>query len=123
MASSIQRPPVYRIPLVQFALTIAIALVSLFHSQEAAISALAGGLISLIPNAYFVYLAFRHSGAQQISQVLNNLYKGGAWKMVLRALGFALVFKLLNPLNITALFAGFLLVQASNLSNAKIANL
>lgn len=123
MSSSIQRPPVHRIPLLQLALTFIIALLCLLHSKEAAISALAGGLISLVPNAYFIFLAFRHSGAQQISQVLNNLYKGGAWKMVLTALGFALVFKLLHPLNITALFAGFLLIQASNLFNAKIANL
>ncbi|WP_396588082.1 ATP synthase subunit I [Bermanella sp. R86510] len=122
MPNTIKQPPVHRIILVQLSLSFAVALAFLFQDQNAAISALVGGLISTVPNAYFIYKAFMYRGARQISQALQSFYQGGAWKMVLTAIGFALAFKLLQPVNITALFTGFLLVQTSNVFNAKIAN-
>ena len=99
------------------------ALGFLIKSPDAAISALSGGLICAIPNAYFIYKAFKYTGAQQVSHVLLSFYQGGSWKMVLTAIGFAAAFKLIHPLDFLALFSTFVVVQAVNVFASKIANL
>ena len=122
MANSIKRPPVYRITLVQLGLSAIAALLFLLRGPEAAISALAGGLISAIPNAYFVYKAFMYTGAQHLKNVLQNFYQGGMWKMVLTAIGFAAAFKLIHPIDLVALFGTFVVVQSASFFASKIAN-
>ena len=123
MRQTILRPPVYRISLVQLALSALMALLFLLRGQDAAISALAGGLICAIPNAYFVYKAFLHSGARQTQAVLMSFYQGGMWKMILTGIGFAAAFKLILPLDVFALFVTFVVVQSTNFFVSKIANL
>lgn len=100
-----------------------IAVLFLFKSDEAAYSALAGGLICAIPNAYFAYKAFQYVGAQQINHVLRAFYQGGMWKLVLTGMGFGLAFKFLQPMDYLALFSTFVLVQCVNVFASKIANL
>jgi len=123
LRQTILRPPVYRISLVQLGLSVLIALLFLLRSKDAAISALAGGLICTIPNAYFIYKAFLHTGAQQTHAVLQSFYQGGSWKMILTGVGFAVAFKLIQPLDVLALFSTFVLVQCTNFFVSKIANL
>jgi len=123
LRQTISRPPVYRITLIQLGLTLVCALLFLLRSQDAAISALAGGLICTIPNAYFIYKAFLYSGASQIKYVLQSFYQGGTWKMLLTAVGFAAAFKLIKPLDFLALFVTFLVVLCVNVFVSKIAKL
>ncbi len=123
MRQTILRPPVYRISLVQFGLTLLISLLFLLRGQDAAISALTGGLICAIPNAYFIYKAFLHTGARQAHKVLQSMYQGGSWKMILTGVGFAAAFKLIVPLDVLALFCTFVLVQSTNFFVSKIVNL
>lgn len=123
MRPTISRPPVYRISLAQFALTFICSLLFLMRSKDAAISALAGGLICAIPNAYFIHKAFLYSGARQVTQVLQSFYQGGMWKMVLTAIGFAAAFKLIQPLDFLALFITFVVVQCVNVFVSKIAKI
>lgn len=123
MSHTIKRPPVFRITLIQLGLSGLISVLFLLRSQDAAISALAGGLICAIPNAYFIHKAFKYSGAQQVSYVLRSFYQGGTWKMVLTAIGFAAAYKLIHPLDFLALFSAFVSVQAVNFFASKIANL
>lgn len=123
MRQTILRPPVYRISLVQLGLTFTVAALFLMRSPDAAMSALAGGFIYTLPNAYFIYKAFLHTGARQVHRVLQSFYQGGTWKMVLIAMGFALAFTLIKPLDVLALFTGFVVVQCSNIFVSKIANL
>lgn len=123
LSQTIKRPPVYRITLIQLGLSGLIASLFLLKSQDAAISALVGGLICAIPNAYFIYKAFKYSGAQQVGYVLKSFYQGGTWKMVLTAIGFAAAYKLIHPLDFWALFSTFVIVQAVNFFASKIANL
>jgi len=99
------------------------ALLFLLRGQDAGISALAGGLICAIPNAYFVYKAFLHTGARQADAVLISFYQGGMWKMILTGVGFATAFKLIQPLDVFALFFTFVVVQCTNFFVSKIANL
>lgn len=123
MSHTIKRPPVFRITLIQLGLSGLISVLFLLRGQDAAISALAGGLICAIPNAYFIHKAFKYSGAQQVSYVLRSFYQGGTWKMVLTAIGFAAAYKLIHPLDFLALFSAFVAVQAVNFFASKIANL
>jgi len=120
---SIARPPVYRIVLVQLVVTVVIATLFLLRSQEAAYSALLGGLIYALPNAYFAYKAFQYTGARQVSYVLRGFYQGGMWKLVLTGIGFGLAFKFVKPLDLLALFSAFVVVQSTNVFAAKIAKL
>ncbi len=99
------------------------SLLFLLRSQDAAISALAGGLICAVPNAYFIYKAFLHTGARQTDAVLMSFYQGGMWKMILTGVGFVAAFELIQSLDVFALFLTFVVVQSINFFVAKIANL
>ena len=121
--TGIPRPPAYRIVILQLILTVLAALVAWLHSDVAAKSALLGGLTCALPNAYFVWCAFRYSGARSSVQIVQSFYQGESWKFVLTALSFAVIFQRVEPLNVLALFAAFITVQLGHLAAAKIANL
>ena len=121
--SSVPRPPVYRIVLFQLILAAAAALLARIHSDVAAWSALLGGLTCALPNAYFIWRAFRFSGARMSVQVVQAIYRAEAWKFVLTALCFIVIFQRVETLNVLALFAGFITVQLGHVASAKIANL
>lgn len=53
----------------------------------------------------------------------NALYQGVAWKFILTALMFVVIFKMGWQLNHLALFAGFVAVQLGQMFSGKIANL
>ncbi len=119
----IPRPPVYRIVIFQLLLTMLAALIALLHSPLAAKSALLGGLTCAVPNAYFIWRAFRYRGARSAAQIVQSFYQGESWKFVLTALCFGVIFQRVEPLNVLALFAGFITVQLGHIASAKIANL
>ena len=121
--SFLPRPPVHRIVLLQLGLTLLAGAIATLHSSVAGWSALLGGIACAIPNAYFVWRAFRFRGARYAGKVAEALYRGDAWKFILTALMFATIFSQGWPLNYPALFAGFVMVQLGHLFSAKIANL
>lgn len=101
-----------------------IAALAWLHSDVAAKSALLGGLTCALPNAYFIWRAFRYTGARAATQVVQSFYQGEAWKFVLTALCFGVIFQLVEPLNVLALFVSFMTVQLSHvIGSARIANL
>lgn len=74
-------------------------------------SALLGGLVGLIPNAYF---AFKFGGAKNAGNaqhVVRAFYSGEATKLVLTALLFIVVFQL-QDLRYGPLFSGYIAVLA-----------
>ncbi len=78
----------------QFTLTLLLATLGLlFSGLVAGLSALLGGLVSVIPNAYFSRKLFQHQGARAAQQIVNNFYKGEAMKLMLTVALFAMVFK------------------------------
>lgn len=121
--SSVPRPPVHRIVLLQLCLTAAAGALAWLHSDTAAWSALLGGVTCALPNAYFIWRAFRFRGARYARRVAEAFYQGEAWKFALTGLMFAVIFSQGWPLNYPALFAGFVTVQLGHLFSAKIANL
>ena len=121
--SSIQRPPVYRIVILQLALTLIVGMLAWLHSDVAARSAWLGGLACALPNAYFIWRAFRHQGALNMAKVVNDLYQGAVWKFIMTALMFVVIFKMGWQLNYLALFVGFITVQLGHMLSGKVANL
>ena len=70
-------------------------------------SALLGGLIAIAPNMFFARQAFRFRGARATRHIAQAFYLGETGKFVSTAVAFAVVFAVVRPLNIWALWAAF----------------
>jgi len=66
-----------------------------------------GVLIFVLPNTYFTLYAFRYRGARSAAWIAKSFQWGESGKFALVAIGFALVFRFVSPLNVPLLFAGF----------------
>ena len=106
--AEIARPPVHRITMVQLALLVSLCLVLLAFDRVFAYSVLSGGLIAIVPQAYFAVLAFRWRGARSAKAIARSSYAGEVGKFLLSFAGFALVFAVLRPIDGPAVFAGYL---------------
>jgi ATP synthase protein I len=101
---------IIRLWLVQFAVTLIFAaLCAVLFNIKAAISALLGGIVCIIPNACFAYKLFKYQGARAAKQIVDSFYKGEALKIILSVLLFTAVFVLcrITPF---AFFASYILV-------------
>lgn len=72
------------------------------------LSAAIGGLIFIIPNAYFTFYALRFRGASQAILIARSSYQGLMGKLALSAAGFALAFKFGQNLHAGTLLLGYL---------------
>lgn len=110
--SNLKAPPVYKVIVAQLAATILIATISLlFIGVTAAYSALLGGLISALPNSYFVRHAFKYQGARNAEKVVQSFIRGELGKIIFTIVLFALSFTLITNLNELALILGFILIH------------
>ncbi len=110
--AEIARPPVHRITLAQLA-TLTIVCIPLFaYDATVAVSVAAGGLVAVIPQAYFALLAFRWRGAQSARAIARSSYAGETGKFLLSVAGFAVVFAMVRPISGPAVFAGYLAMLA-----------
>lgn len=116
--AAITHPPVYRITLAQLALLVPFCLAALVFDTVAAYSVLSGGLVAIVPQAYFAALAFRWRGARSASNIARSSYAGEVGKFVLSIAGFGLVFALLRPINAPAVFMGYLLMLVTQISGS-----
>ena len=108
--ASIQKPPVVRVPLVQLIILLPLCLVAWLWSENSpttAYSLLSGGLICVIPNAYFASYAFRYTGARAAPMIARAFFWGETGKFLLTVVGFGAVFLLVKPLDALALFSAF----------------
>ena len=99
-----------RLWLVQLGITLFLtALCAIVFNIKAASSALLGGLVCIIPNAYFASKLFKHQGAHAAKQIVNSFYKGEAVKIILSIFLFTAVFIFfkITPL---AFFISYILV-------------
>ena len=110
--AEIARPPVHRITLAQLATLTLLCLPLLAYDQVVAWSLAAGGLIAIIPQAYFARLAFRWRGAKSAKAVARSSYAGEIGKFMLSVAGFAVVFATVRPISGLAVFAGYLAMLA-----------
>jgi ATP synthase protein I len=86
----------------------------LLKSEDAALSAALGASIFIIPQQYFTLKAFRYMGARSVMLTVQSFYKGESSKLLLIAIGFALTFTFYKELDVSALFAAFILLVVIN---------
>ncbi len=116
--ADIARPPVHRITLAQLALLGSLSVFLLAIDTVIAYSMLCGGLIAIVPQAYFATLAFRWRGAQSARAVARSGYAGEIGKFLLSAAGFALVFAVLRPIDGLAVFGGYLAMLITQITGS-----
>ena len=110
--SNLKPPPVYKIILVQLVATLLFAATFLMFSDTGiAVSILLGGLVSAVPNSYFVGQAVRYSGASNARNIVKSFMKGEMGKMSLTVVLFAAIFSFVEGINPAALVTGFIAVQ------------
>lgn len=110
--SNLKPPPVHKVIIAQFAVTVFIAVISLLISGTVlAYSALLGGLISALPNSYFALHAFRYQGARNAKRVVKSFIRGELGKIVITLVFFTLSFTLITRLHELALILGFVVTH------------
>lgn len=108
--STIKAPPIYIAFVIQFVLCVIAALVILLVVDlVAAYSILLGGFISIVPNGYFAWKAFRFRGARNTPLIIKSFYAGETGKLIMTGILFALVFAGIRPLNELAVILSFIL--------------
>jgi ATP synthase protein I len=101
---------IIRFWLFQLTLVVLVAMICVLEfNAKAAYSAVLGGLVAIIPNAFFAAKLFKYQGARAARQIVSSFYKGEALKIILSMLLFTLVFVFckITPL---AFFASYVLV-------------
>ncbi|MCH8497660.1 MAG: ATP synthase subunit I [Marinobacter sp.] len=106
------RKPIVRLPMARWlAIMVGMLMIQsllwLLCGWVAFYSAWLGGLIFVIPNAYFTHRVFKHQGARLAPYMVNELFKGEAIKFSLTAVMFAAVFLLIEPVHVLALLFTF----------------
>lgn len=106
--------------LAQLFATLVAAAVGLIFNPVTAYSLLVGGLICVLPNAWFALRltlqARRSSGSpeEDAGRFVAAAYKGEAIKLLMTGALFALVFSQLRPINVLALFVGYIICLLVN---------
>lgn len=110
MNKQLNKLGIKRLWAVQLGITLLLTLFSsLFFDLKAGRSALLGGLVCIIPNAYFASKLFKYQGARAAKQIVNGFYKGEALKIILSVFLFTAVFAFcrITPL---AFFSAYIIV-------------
>src|SRR5690606_1002369 len=105
--ASIEGPALGRLYATQIALLTVASLCLLWVDITAAYSVLLGGLTFIAPTGFFARQAFRFRGAQATHRIARAFYRGETTKFVLTAMAFALIFTLVKPLNLVALWLAY----------------
>lgn len=87
-----------------------LAVGGLVSGYEGSLSAASGGLVGLIPNAYFVWRSQMARGGTRPRQVVLRFYQAEAGKFGLTVALFALVFVTVPPSNLTFFFGAYVAV-------------
>ncbi len=105
--AEISRPPAHRVTLAQSLVLLLIWLGLGSWDPDVAHSALLGGLVAVIPQAWFTHRVFRRQGAQAAKQIARASYAAEVGKFFMAVAGFALVFALVRPIIGWAVFAAY----------------
>lgn len=105
--NSIIRLPIARWAYIVFGLLVVQSVLWSLWGLVAFYSALLGGLIFIVPNAWFVHRVFRYQGARAAPLMVAEVFRGEAIKFSLTAILFAAVFLLIEPVSAPALLFTF----------------
>jgi ATP synthase protein I len=105
--TTISLPAVKKVALYQLALLLPASAALLGWDTVVAYSALLGGLIQIVPQAWFARQAFRYAGARRVQSIVSAMYWGETGKVLLSSVLFTATFLLVSPLHVGALFSSF----------------
>ncbi len=105
--ANIFQPPVHRISNTQAVILLVIWVGLSTVDTVVALSFLLGGLIAVLPQAWFAYSVFKMQGARAMQQIARNSYAAEIGKFVMAVTGFLLVFAMVRPIEGWAVFAGY----------------
>jgi len=108
--TTISLPAVKKVALYQLALLLPASAALLGWNMQIAYSVMLGGLIQIVPQAWFARQAFRFAGARRVQSIVSAMYWGETGKVVLSAVLFTATFLLVSPLNAGALFSSFVVM-------------
>lgn len=106
--NTIPRPAVMKVVRLQGLTLAVVAGIALLLDTEIGVSILLGGLIQLIPQAWFTWQAFKYAGANHVGVIVRSMYRGEAGKLVLTACGFTVVYSVMDNVNAIALMGAFI---------------
>lgn len=111
------RSAAYKLLGIQLVIAVVVALLLRIYSGVGpAYSALMGGLIFILPNAYFTHCAFRGNVQKSPHLLVRLFYMGEAGKLVLTVVLFILGFVLLESLQVMILFMMYIAMIMINLA-------
>lgn len=114
MNKQLSRRGIIRLWCVQASVTLVFAaFCALVYGTNAASSALLGGIVCIIPNAYFASKLFKYQGARSAKLIVNSFYKGEALKIVISIFLFTAVF-LLFKITPLAFFVSYIMIQTTH---------
>jgi ATP synthase protein I len=113
-AHQIARPPVLKIYGFQVLLVLLASVIAFPSDSVIAGSIAIGGMISVIPNAYFARQVFRYTGAAYAREVTQSFYRGESGKFVTTLALFATTFAFIRPLQVFVLFLAYLTAMLLN---------
>lgn len=104
---------VRRIFLAQLLATLAATAAGALHGSHGAYSAFLGGLICLVPNAYFAWRVFGRASEGTPDRVFGGMLRAEVAKLALAGVMFAVVFATVQGLNVLALFVAYMAVHVA----------
>ena len=108
--TTIPKPEILKATLTQLAVLLLIAVALGLADSQLAVSVLVGGLVQILPQAWFSRQAFKYAGATKVDKVVRSMYRGELGKVVMTATLFAIVFTVSKQWNYLALFTTFLVM-------------
>lgn len=90
--------------------------VLLVGGNAPALSVALGGLVSILPQAWFSYSVFRYSGARAMTKVVRSAFVGEGVKLLLMGAGFTLIFVFVDASQPAAVFGGFVATHVAGLA-------
>lgn len=108
--AQIPRPTVAPVIWAQIIVLLIVLTVTSIVDRAALPSALAGGMVALIPNIFFAWWMFRFRGARQAKRAVKAFYGAEAGKFGLTVVLFAASFAWVRPLNPIFIFVAYCVV-------------
>ncbi|MFL3644876.1 MAG: ATP synthase subunit I [Cellvibrionales bacterium] len=108
--STIAKPAVHSVASAQLTVLLLITAAAMPFGVEIAGSVWVGGMTHLIPHAWFAHMAYRHTGARQVSRVVRGFYLGQAGKLILTAALVVAATKLPFSVNFLVVFITFIVM-------------
>ena len=108
--TTIPKPELLKATMYQLAVLLVLVVMISMTDKLMAVSALMGGLIQILPQAWFSWQAFKYAGASNVGKVVQSMYRGELGKVLMTATLFAILFTVDKQWNYLALFTTFLVM-------------